>query len=55
MAPATRVVAFNVRMPEPMHRNLTQLAARELSSLNREVLIAVRAHLDADKQRRRGR
>lgn len=46
-------VEFSVRLPAPMHRQLRALADRELSTLNREVLIAVRAHLDAAKRARK--
>lgn len=45
-------VEFSVRLPKAMHAQLAAVAKREYSSLNREVTIAVRAHLDADKQRR---
>lgn len=45
-------VEFSVRIPVAMHKQLAQLAAREYSTLNREITLAVRAHLDADKQRR---
>lgn len=45
-------VQFSVRVPEKMHAELVRLAGREFSSLNREATIAIRAHLDADKQRR---
>ena len=45
-------VEFSVRLPAAMHKELKRLAGREFSSLNREITIAVRAHLDADKARR---
>ena len=45
-------IEFSIRLPKVMHKALRQLADREFSTLNREVMIAVRAHLDADKQRR---
>jgi len=45
-------VEFSVRLPKEMHRQLTAVAKREYSSLNREITIAVRAHLDADKRAR---
>jgi hypothetical protein len=44
-------VHFTVRMPAAEHAKLVKLAERELSSLNREITIAVRAHLDADRKR----
>jgi predicted HicB family RNase H-like nuclease len=46
-------VHFTVRMPAAEHAKLVKLAERELSSLNREITIAVRAHLDADAQKRK--
>ena len=45
-------VEFSVRLPKEMHRQLVAVAKREYSTLNREVKIAVRAHLDADKRAR---
>lgn len=50
MSRAPEVVEFSVRMPAPMHAKLAKLAKRELSSLNREVLIAVRTHLHANEE-----
>lgn len=44
------LVEFSVRLPKGMHKQLAAVAKREFSSLNREVTIAVRAHLDADKR-----
>ena len=44
--------AFQVRLPPKMHRELTALASRERTSMNYEAVVAIRAHLDADKQRR---
>lgn len=44
------VVALSVRIPHAAHRALKALAARELSSVNREVNIAIRAHLDASRK-----
>lgn len=49
---STETVAFTARLPRKMVDELDKLAARESSSRNREILIAARAHLDADKQRR---
>lgn len=48
----TETVAFTARLPRKLVEELDRLAAREASSRNRELLIAARAHLDADKQRR---
>lgn len=39
--------SFTVRLPKPVAKRLRKVAERELSSLNREVNIAIRAHLDA--------
>lgn len=41
-----------MRMPKAMHTTMSEIARRELSSLNREVLIACRAHIDAHKHKR---
>lgn len=46
------VVSFTVRLPLAAYERLAVLAKREFSSLNREVNIAVRAHLDVDKMAR---
>lgn len=43
----TVFVHRNVRLPAALNRKLVKLAERELSSVNREIVIAVRAHLDA--------
>lgn len=43
--------SFTVRLPAPMYDRLSKLAERELSSLNRETNIALRAHLDANGKR----
>jgi hypothetical protein len=37
-------------MPAAEHAKLVKLAEREMSSLNREITIAVRAHLDRDRR-----
>lgn len=52
MATNSDCVEFSIRLPKPMHTNLKALAKRELSSLNREATIAIRAHLDAAKRGR---
>lgn len=39
-------VAMTVRLAGNLHDKLRELAAREQSSINREVNIAIRAHLD---------
>ena len=44
--------SFTVRMPRLMAREFAKLAERERRSKNGEALVAIRAHLDADKQRR---
>ena len=41
-----------MRMPAKMMRELQALADRERRSKNGEANVAIRAHLDADKQRR---
>jgi hypothetical protein len=51
MSSARDTVEFSVRMPKPTHTKLKRLAERELSTLNREILVAVRAHLDASERR----
>jgi predicted transcriptional regulator len=43
--------SFTVRVPKPIGKRLRKLAERELSSLNREANIAIRAHLDASEKR----
>lgn len=43
--------SFTVRVPAPTYKRLSQVAKRELSSLNREANIAIRAHLDAMERR----
>jgi predicted HicB family RNase H-like nuclease len=40
--------SFTVRVPEKVYERLSKLAEREISSLNRETNIALRAHLDAN-------
>jgi predicted transcriptional regulator len=44
---------FTVRLPRRMMRELQELADREHRSKNGEANIAIRAHLDRDKQRRK--
>jgi predicted DNA-binding protein len=51
MASTSEYVEFSIRVPRPMHRRLEALAKRELSTKSREVLIAIRAHLDAEERR----
>ena len=43
--------SFTVRVAKPVAKRLRALAKRELSSLNREVNIAIRSHLDAEERR----
>lgn len=43
-------VNFTVRLPADLHNKLVKLADREVSSLNREIIIAVRNHLDANRR-----
>jgi predicted HicB family RNase H-like nuclease len=42
---------FSVRVPATLYKRLSAVAKRELSSLNRETNIAIRAHLDAMERR----
>lgn len=49
---AAETVAFTVRLPKPLHEALQALAERERSSINREVFVACRAHVDADKRQK---
>jgi len=44
--------SFTVRVPGIVYERLSKLAERELSSLNREVNVAIRAHLDANWRRK---
>lgn len=48
---SAETVTITVRVPRAAHRELSQVANRELSSVNREVNIAIRAHLDANRKR----
>jgi hypothetical protein len=50
---ASEFESFTVRLPRAVARQLREIAKRELSSLNREVNIAVRAHIDASKRGKR--
>ena len=43
----TETVSFTVRMPRKLVDELDKLARREISSRNRELQIAARAHIDA--------
>lgn len=45
--------SFTVRVPKPTAKRLRKLAEREMSSMNREVNIAIRAHLDASERGKR--
>jgi predicted HicB family RNase H-like nuclease len=45
-------VTLTVRLPADLHKKLAALAEREVSSLNREIIIAVRAHLDTSRRAR---
>lgn len=47
----TEMESFTVRVAKPVAKRLRALAKRELSSLNREVNIAIRSHLDAEERR----
>ena len=49
----TEFEAFTIRVPKPVAKRLRKVAERELSSLNREVNIAIRAHLDASEKGKR--
>lgn len=44
---STEFDSFTIRIPKPLSAKLRKLAERELSSLNREATIAIRAHVDA--------
>lgn len=46
----TTSVRFSVTMPKSYSDALDKLAVQELSSRNREILVAVRAHIDAHKR-----
>jgi len=48
---STETVSFTVRMPKQLADALDRIAKRELSSRHRELLIAARSHVDADKRR----
>ena len=48
-ASSSDFVQFSIRLPRKTHAALEALAKRELSSMNREVNIAVNAHIDARK------
>jgi predicted transcriptional regulator len=39
-------VTRSLRLPPDLNRKLTQLAQRESSSVNHEIIVAVRAHID---------
>lgn len=43
--------SFTIRLPKPVAKRLRKVAERELSSLNREVNIAIRAHLNASERK----
>jgi predicted HicB family RNase H-like nuclease len=45
---------MTVRLPADLHKKLAALASREVSSMNREIIIAVRSHLDANSRPVRG-
>lgn len=45
--------SFTVRVPKATAKRLRAVAKREFSSLNREVNIAIRAHLDAMERGRK--
>ena len=47
MASTTEYVERSVRVPRIAYRKLEQLARREMSTVTREINIAIRAHLDA--------
>lgn len=48
---AVATIPFQIRVPEAVHRELVKLAAREGTSMNYEVNVALRAHIDASKRR----
>lgn len=47
--------SFTVRMPSKMAREFAALAERDRRSKNGQAIVAIRAMLDADKQRRAGK
>ena len=47
-------VTLTHRVPPAMADQLKRLAQREGTSANHEMTMALRAHLDADRQRRKG-
>jgi predicted DNA-binding protein len=51
VASTSEYVEFSIRVPRAMNGRLERLAKRELSTKNREVLIAIRSHLDANERR----
>lgn len=44
---ATLTGTLTVRMPVELHKQLSDYAWEQRSSMNREIIIALRAHLDA--------
>ena len=42
---------MTLRVPGDLHKKLRTLAHKRETSINHEVNVAIRAHLDADKQR----
>lgn len=46
------VAVVTLRLPIKLAQELKTLAARERTSQNHEATVAIRAHVDADKQRR---
>lgn len=49
------VVRFSVTIPKAYADRLDKLAAQDFTSRNHQILAAIRAHLDADKQRRQSK
>lgn len=49
----TEFDSFTIRLPKTLSAKLRKIAERELSSLNREVNIAIRAHVDAAERKGR--
>jgi len=52
---AEQTSSLYVRLPPVLHRELEALARREKTSKNYEATVAIRAHVDANKQRRNSR
>lgn len=45
-----QTVTLSLRIPKALHTAVRTIADREVSSFNREVIIALRAHVDANRK-----